>query len=59
MFKNRKPFVSHDDISGTGNRIGINEKAFLKGRSAASNDLSFIDEGSSLSSKELEHLIEF
>ena len=44
MVNDRKlPFALHDDISGTGSRIGINEKAFERVKFHASNDRSFID----------------
>ena len=38
-------FSFHDDISGTGSRIGINKKAFQRGKFNASYDLSSIDRG--------------
>ena len=36
-------FYLHDDNSGTGSRIGINEKAFQSVKYCASIDLSFVD----------------
>ena len=40
------PFSLHDDISGTGSRIGTNEKARQRGRFPDSNDPRFVDKKS-------------
>ena len=39
-------FRLHDDISGTGSRIGINERGFWKAKFHLSNDRSPIDKKS-------------
>lgn len=45
---NRKKilFFLHDDISGNGNLIGINEKASRRVKFRASNDRSLVDKKS-------------